>query len=133
MFPGSISPKAAKKLNGKLAVLRGTRPQKSRMAAFDHKAKDEGKTQQRAEVPGNEIDHPTNQRDRIGSTPSKGGQARGGAEPRTGHINQGSQQRPKFPAGGAMSSKNPKTGNTRMKGAIAQSGPMYGGGGRGTQ
>lgn len=133
MLAGSISPKAAKKLNGKLAVLRKTRAQKSKMAAFNASTKDEGKVQQKAEIPAREINHPTNQRDRVGSTPSKGAQARGGIVPTRKQIDQGPMQSKKWVPGSDISASNPKTGNTRMKGPIAQQGPMYGGGGRNTQ
>lgn len=149
---GSISPKAQAKLNGKLAVLRQTRPQKSKMAAFSTSTKDEGSAHKRAEVPSNEINHPTNQRDRVGSKPSApgkgkgrainstlagtrstGGQARGGTAPTRRQIDQGAMQSKKWIPGSNVSGYNPATGNTRMKGPIAQRGPMYGGGGRNTQ
>src|SRR5260370_26430088 len=59
--PGSISPKAAATLNSKLAVLRKTRAQKSKMAAFNKSEKDEGSVHKKAEIPNREINHPTNQ------------------------------------------------------------------------
>src|SRR5215831_10173754 len=148
-LPGQISPRAAKKLNGKLAVLKQTRAQRGRMTNFDNSTKDEGKTQQTAEVPSNEINHPTNQRDRVGSKPSgpgrgrgggapaatrsTGGQARGGTQPKHDQIDQGGMQSKRWIPGSDVSASNPKTGNTRMKGTIAQRGPQYGGGGRNTQ
>lgn len=130
---GSISPKAQAKLNSKLAVLRGTRPQKGKMAAFDGKSKDEGRVEQKAEIPGNEINHPTNQRDRAGSLPSKGGSARGGTTPTASQINQTPMQGKKWVPGSNVSARNPATGNTRMKGKIPAQGGQYGGGGRATQ
>lgn len=130
-FAGYISPKAAKKLNGKLAVLRGTRAQKSNMAAFDRKEKDEGKAV--GEIPHREIDHPTNQAKKGVGTVSKGGGI-GKAESHVTatHIDQ-PENKKTWPKGGGVSSANPKTGNTRMKGPIAPSGGPYGGGGRNTQ
>lgn len=130
---GSISPRAAKRLNGKLAVLRKTRAQKGKMAAFESKSKDEGNT--KAEIPRNEIDHPTNQ----GGSAAHGrhvsagggiGKAESGAT--AVHIDQ-PENKKVWPKGGGVSAKNPATGNTRMKGPIARSGGPYGGGGRDTQ
>jgi hypothetical protein len=106
MFAGSISPKAAKKLNGKLKQLRGTRAQASKMAAFNSSQKDEGGTK-KAEIPTNEINNATNQ--------SKKGAV--------GSVSKG----------GGVSAGNPATGNTRMRGPIVKSGGPYGGGGRDTQ
>jgi hypothetical protein len=131
MASGSISSKAAAKF--KPAILKQTRSQKGKMAAFDGRQRDEGSAHKKAEVPGNEINHPTNQRDRIGSTPSKGGQARGGTAPKRTQIDQGSMQGKKWIPGGGVSASNPKTGNTRMKGKIPARGGQYGGGGRNTQ
>jgi hypothetical protein len=128
----AFSQKAAANLNKKLAVLRGTRPQKGKMAAFNRSEKDEG-SRKKAEIPAREINHPTNQRDRIGSTPSKGGQARGGVTPKRSQIDQGAMQGKKWIPGGGVSAANPKTGNVKMKGPIAKSGGPYGGGGRATQ
>jgi hypothetical protein len=134
MFAGSISPKAAKKANAKLSVLRKTRPQKSKMAAFDGKSKDEGGTA-KAEIPVGEINHPTNQ----------GGSARNGRRVSAGggigkaesQVNSRQIDQPEnkktWPNGGGVSSGNPATGNTRMKGPVAKSGGPYGGGGRNTQ
>lgn len=145
-----FTPKAAAKLNSKLAVLRGTKPQKSKMAAFNTSTKDEG-GRKKAEIPGNEINNKTNQRDRVGSKPSPsgrgnntatavtrgttstGGQSKGNVAPKRSQIDQGAMQSKKWVPGSDVSASNPKTGNTRMKGTIAQSGPAYGGGGRNTQ
>jgi len=132
-FAGSISPKAAKKLNSKLAVLRGTRPQNSKMADFNRSEKDEGSTK-KAEIPAREINHPTNQSKKgaVGSVSKGGGIGKG--ESQIGAKQIDAAPNPKtWPKGGGVSASNPKTGNTRMKGPIARSGGPYGGGGRGTQ
>jgi hypothetical protein len=133
-FAGSISPKAAKKLNSKLAVLRGTKPQKSKIAPFNGKSKDEGGTA-KAEIPVGEINHPTNQGGsaRNGRHVSKGGGV-GKAESQVNakQIDQ-PENKKTWPKGGGVSASNPKTGNTRMRGPIAKTGGPYGGGGRDTQ
>src|SRR5437879_2416968 len=98
-WAGSISPRAAKKANAKLAVLSGTRAQKSKMAAYEKKTKDEGSTHQTAEVPSNEINHPTNQRKGSFGRVSKGGSARGGAAPTRNQIDQAAMQAKKFVPG----------------------------------
>ena len=127
---GSISAKAGARLNAKLAVLRGTRPQKSKMAAFNRREKDEGDTK-RAEIPVNEINHPTNQ---AGGRPTKGGGVgKPESQVKSNQINDKSMTGKRWPAGGDVSSKNPATGNTRMKGRIPAQGGQYGGGGRSTQ
>jgi hypothetical protein len=131
-FAGSISPKAAKKANAKLAVLRKTRAQKSKMAAFESKSKDED-GMKNAEIPTNEINHPTNQRKGTAGRVSKGG----GIGERESEVHSAEIDKPgnakTWPKGGGVSSANPKTGNTRMKGPIAKTGGPYGGGGRDTQ
>jgi hypothetical protein len=150
MASGAVSAKAGAKF--KPAILSQTRAQKTKMAKFTKRDKDEGSAHKKAEVPSNHISHPTNQRDRIGSTPSapgkgrgggapaairgttsSGGQARGGTVPTRKQIDQGPMQGKKWIPGGGVSAKNPKTGNTRMKGTIANTGGLYGGGGRDTQ
>ena len=124
MRSGLISPKAS----AKLAVLKKTRAQKSKMATFDHTFRDEGRTQQRAEVPNREIDHPTNQRDRARSLPSKGGSVGRIGMPKTAHIDR--EQGPKFPAGGSVRAGKKTVG---VRGGVQQAGPIYGGGSRGQQ
>jgi hypothetical protein len=131
MASGSISAKSAAKF--KPTILKQTRSQKGKMAAFNRSEKDEGSAHKSAEVPTNEINHPTNQRDRIGSKPSKGGQARGGTVPKRTQIDQAPMQGKKWIPGSNVSASNPKTGNTRMKGKIPAQGGQYGGGGRNTQ
>lgn len=128
---GSISPKAQAKLNGKLAVLRGTHAQKTKMAAFNGKSKDEGAAHKKAEIPTNEINHPTNQAKKMGN-PSKGARAGAESQVHRGEIDAGRNAK-KWVPGSNVSASNPATGNTRMKGTIANQGGQYGGGGRNTQ
>lgn len=131
-FAGSISPKAAKKLNGKLAVLRGTRAQRGKMAAFEAKEKDEGKTAQRAEIPSREINHPTNQAKKgVGAVSKGGGIGKAESQERSAHID-APRNAKTFPAGGKSSGRAGGTPSA-AKGPIAPSGGPYGGGGRNTQ
>ena len=128
----AFSAKAAKKVNGKLAQLRGTKAQKSKMAGFESKEKDEVGT--RGEVPNSEINHRTNQ----GGSATYGRQvSKGGAVNKTGQFKTNEINKPgngkTWPAGGDVKASNPKTGNTRMKGPIAKEGGQYGGGGQNTQ
>lgn len=132
-----ISPKQQAKADAKLQVLRGTRVQKSKMAPFMSKKKDEGDPGKRGipEVSVGEINNKRVQ-DEGGSygtsgkrePPSKGGRAgpvRGGISVK--EIDRADYQTPKFPSGGNVKSSNPKTGNTRMKAKSKQrSLPMYG-------
>jgi hypothetical protein len=123
---GSISDKQM----AKLQVLRGTKAQKSKMAPFMQKTKDEGHPRNNGipEMDTNQINNKRVQ-DAGGKygTPSKGGRQTLGGQPKVGEINNGASQRPKFPSGGNVKASNPKTGNTKM---IAkrkqQSLPMYG-------
>lgn len=134
MFAGSVSPKAAKKANAKLKVLRQTRAQASKMAAFEHKEKDET-GMKNAEIPAREINHPTNQ----GGAAANGRRVSAGGGIRKAESQVGSRQidqpenKRTWPKGGGVSASNPKTGNTRMRGPIAPTGGPYGGGGRNTQ
>lgn len=129
---GSISPKAAKSLNSKLAVLRGTRHQPSKMAAFDRKEKDE-EGMKNALIHGGEINHPANQKKgSVGSVSKGGGIGMAEKQFNANEINKPGYRKA-WPKGGGVSSSNPATGNTRMKGPVAKSGGIYGGGGRGTQ
>jgi len=133
-FAGSISPKAAKKANAKLSVLRQTRPQKGKMAAFDGKAKDEGK------VPGGTPMH----RDHVDASALQSKKGAVGSVSKGGGIGKPEsavkvaadpipENKKTWPQGGGVSASNPKTGNVRMKGPIAKTGGPYGGGGRDTQ
>lgn len=130
---GSISPKQDKILKGKLAVLRGTRAQKGQMTAFDRKEKDED-GMKNALIHGGEINHPANQSKKgaIGSVSKGGGIGMAEKQFNANEINKPGYRKA-WPKGGGMSSGNPATGNTRMKGPVAKSGGIYGGGGRGTQ
>jgi hypothetical protein len=131
--PGSISNKARATLNSKLAVLRGTRPQKSKMAAFGGRSKDEGSTA-KAEIPGNEINNKTNQSKKgaVGSVSKGGGIGKAESQFTNNELNAGRNKKT-WPNGGGVSASNPATGNTRMKGKIPAQGGQYGGGGRNTQ
>ena len=136
---GQVSAKVAGAYKGKLAVLRATRPQNSKMAPFNKASKDEGSAHKKAEIPGNEINHPTNQKDVAGfgfkgrAPASKGGRVGKTGQVSRGQIDAASMQSKKWIPGGGVSAKNPATGNTRMKGPIAKTGAQYGGGGRNTQ
>lgn len=135
MLPGSISGKAAKKLNSKLSVLRGTRPQKSKMTNFEHKLKDEGELSNQGMFPHDHvIDDPRLEggKAQYGRHVSKGGGI-GKAESGVPMHHIDTQNKKVWPKGGDVKASNPKTGNTKMKGPIAKSGGPYGGGGRGTQ
>jgi hypothetical protein len=123
---GSISDKQM----AKLQVLRGTKAQKSKMAPFNQKTKDEGHQRNKgiSQMETNQINNKQVQ-DAGGKygTPSKGGRQTLGGQPKVGQIDEGSMQRPKFPSGGNVKASNPKTGNTRMKGGKKQQSlPMYG-------
>jgi hypothetical protein len=128
---GSISDKQMSKLQ----VLRGTRSQKSKMAAFDSKQKDEGHQRNRGvpEARVGQINGPDQDSGRTfgfggGRSPlSKGGRAGPEGQTHVNEINRADKQRPKFPPGGDVKASNPKTGNTRMKAKTVQrSLPMYG-------
>ena len=118
----------------KLAVLKKTRNQKTKMAPFDQKTRDEGDLHNAGEK-NYSVDH-INERQvqKLGTAGrvSKGGGARGGVEPHREHIN-GPMTKGAWPKGGDVSASNPKTGNTRMKGPVPPQGGQYGGGGRTTQ
>jgi hypothetical protein len=102
------------------------------MAAFGRKEKDEGSAHKKAEIPNREINHPTNQGGSVGRHVSKGGGiGKGESQLHKGEIDQ--QNKKAWPGGGGVSASNPATGNTRMKGPIAKTGGIYGGGGRATQ
>ena len=134
MWPGSISGKAGSKLNAKLKVLRGTRPQKSKETTFEHKTKDEGELKNLGMADEKVINDKRFQGGSAanGRHVSKGGSV-GKAESqiKRHHIDHNTGK--PWPKGGDVKASNPKTGNTRMKGPIAKSGGPYGGGGRGTQ
>jgi len=126
----------------KLEVLRGTKAQKSKMAPFHSRRKDEGHTRNKGvpEMCDDQINHKSVQ-DSGGTyghggkygPPSKGGRAGPEGQFKRREIDTGEFERPKFPKGGDVKASNPKTGNTRMKGRIPAQGGQYGGGGRNTQ
>lgn len=123
---GSISDKQM----AKLQVLRGTKAQKSKMAPFMSKQKDEGDPGKKG-IPEINVGQINNSRvqDKGGKygTPSKGGSVGKTGQVSVDEINRADYQSPKFPSGGNVKSSNPKTGNTRMKAKSKQrSLPMYG-------
>lgn len=123
---GSISGKQMKKLE----VLRGTKAQKSKMAPFMSKQKDEGDPGKKG-IPEINVGQINNSRvqDKGGKygTPSKGARAGRESGVSVSEINRSDYQTPKFPSGGNVKSSNPKTGNTKMIAKRKQpSLPMYG-------
>ena len=122
---GSISDKQM----AKLQVLRGTRAQKSKMAPFEQKTKDEGSVRNKGipAVRTNQINGPNQDNGGKYGNPSKGGSVNKTGQVSVNEINRGDYQKPKFPAGGNVKASNPKTGNTKMKAKRKQpSLPMYG-------
>jgi hypothetical protein len=128
---GRISDKQMHKLH----ALRGTKSQKSKMAPFEQKTRDEGHVRNKGigEMDEREINDRTVQ-DKgrtygIGgrrSPPSTGGRAGPEGQLHVKHIDNAQMQKPKFPRSGDMRASNPKTGNTRMKGgAVQRAGNMY--------
>ena len=122
---GSISDKQM----AKLQVLRGTKAQKSKMAPFMSKQKDEGHQRNKG-IPAvrvNEINGPNQDKGGRFGTPSKGGRVNKTGQVSVNEINRGDYQSPKFPAGGNVKASNPKTGNTKMIAKRKQRPlPMYG-------
>jgi hypothetical protein len=128
MRSGLISAGAA----SKLAVLKGTKVQASKMASFDGKSKDEGagKSKGDAIARTRHIEAPSTQKDRARSKPSSGAQAKGSQIPRRAQINTfPGKQKVAFPAGtGDKRSPKAASDNTRMKGGPKpKSGGPYGG------
>lgn len=130
---GAISSKQMGRM-AKPAILNKTRPQKSKMAKFNDKRgkRDQGGVRDRGEVPGNELNHPTNQRAGSPATasglPSKGARVNKTAQARIGSIN--ADQSPKFPAGATVKKNTRPVGRTGLGGsspALRSSGPQYGG------
>lgn len=123
---GAISPKQMQKL----AVLKQTRPGvPTKMAPFEQKTKDEGQAHGKGHSLANvnEIDsHQTQKLGKVGRV-SKGGQARGGTVPHTGHINRAAFTKPANPHGAKF-----KKGEAKRKVGVSgpapqPSGPEYGG------
>lgn len=122
---GAISDKQM----AKLQVLRGTKAQKSKMAPFDSKQKDEGHPRNKGipQMRVNQINGPAQDKGGKYGTPSKGGGVNKTGQVSVNEINRMDYQSPKFPAGGNVKASNPKTGNTKMKAKRKQpSLPMYG-------
>lgn len=145
-------------------VARQTRHQKSKMADFNSRQKDEASPYKKGDTSvasGKHIDQ--NQRiapkglsgRAAAGPPSKGGQARGGTQPKAKQLDAAAFQKPAFPdgptksatkdGGGVLKSRIPggggksPTGGTgpgtpsKAKGRIPARGGQYGGGGRNTQ
>jgi len=113
---------------GKPAILRRTTSQRGRMADFDDKGgkRDQGGVRDRGEVPGNEINHSTNQR--MGPMPSKGARVNKGGQPTVRAIDEA--QTPKFPSGATVKKNSRPVGRQGLGGTspgLRSSGPQYGG------
>jgi hypothetical protein len=124
---GMISGKQMGRM-AKPAILAKTKPGvPTKMADFDGKAgkRDQGGVRDRGEVPGNEINHPTNQAKKPVGTVSKGGGVNKGGQPTARAIDQ--DQKPSFPKGALVSGKEAgrKVGVGGPKGKSAPS--QYGG------
>ena len=127
---GGISPKVMKRM-AKPAILKKTRPQKSKMADFDSKRglRDQGGTKDRGEVPTNEINNKTNQRAGrpalAGGLPTKAAQTRGNkAGPSSAAINESTGK--KWPGVGSGIKKSAR--RVGVKGGVTPSAPsQYGG------
>src|SRR5258705_110200 len=103
----AFSQKAAANLNKKLAVLRGTRPQRGKMAAFNKSEKDEGSAHKTAEIPSREINHPTNQAKKgaVGSVSKGGGIGKAESQVHRTEIDAGRNAKT-WPKGGGVSASN---------------------------
>jgi hypothetical protein len=126
---GHREPDADDRRNGgKPAILRKTTSQRGRMTDFDGKAgkRDQGGVRDRGAVPGNEINHPTNQR--AGAMPSRGARVNKGGQPSVRHIDE--DQNPKFPSGASVKKNARPVGRQGLGGTspgLRSSGPQYGG------
>ena len=121
---GTISTKA---YNATLAATRNGVPTK--IAPFESKSKDEGRVQgnKGSNVAARKhIDKHQEKGSPIASGPTSGGSVHKGGSVTKNHINASEYERPMFPKGAGYSEK-PGTRQTRMKGTVVQSGPMYGG------
>jgi hypothetical protein len=131
---GAISTKAYN------ATLAKTRAQKSKMAEFNDRQKDEGDKENDGAVRIDHINNKQFQRMKAGGgadgVPSKGGRSLGNEAPKPGQIDQASMQKKKFPHGGHFVGKGNKSGpagHIGVKGGVVQSGPYMGGGKRNAQ
>lgn len=95
---GSISDKQM----AKLQVLRGTKAQKSKMAPFMQKTKDEGHQNNKGipEARVNQINGPAQDKGGKFGNPSKGGSAGTEGQYHVNEINRADKQTPKFPKEG---------------------------------
>lgn len=114
-----------------MSRMAGTKPQKSKMASFEGKSKDEGKAhgKGRTEVSVDEINERAVQ-DKGGKfgTPSKGGRVAGAeAQVKTGEINNAAEQKPKFPKGDKIKASHGKRQVGIRGHAGKSSGGEYGG------
>lgn len=112
------------------AILKATKVQKSKMAPFDGKSKDEGKQKGKPPIGrNNQINRPAVQADHVpgGSMPSRGGGVIGKTQPHRNAIDKAlGGQAKKFPAGGNVSAKGKK--GVGVKGPAGKSsGGQYGG------
>ena len=108
--------------------------QKSKMANFDEKTKNEGGLHNKAvsATRSNQINGPhqgVGTPAHAGGLPSRGGQVRNGGQPKVSQINQGEMQKPNFPAGAGSSSKNApgKSYSAQQPSSSHPSGGEYGG------
>lgn len=132
---GGISNKAMAKASGNkgyLGVLNKTKHQKSKMAKFESRKKDEGQAHGRGirEMSTDQL----NERDVQDSggkygTPSKGGRAGPERTPaHTNEINEATDQKPKFPKGGSKVSGKEAKRKVGVSGPPGKSAPsQYGG------
>lgn len=127
----SISSLARRGLVSSNAVLKATKVQKSKMAPFDGKSKDEGKAHAKGHAIARvgQINDSKTQRDRAKSMPSKGARVNASQTPNRKQIDRfPGKQAATFPKGAGMKSSKGFTGNTKMKGGPKpKSGGQYGG------
>lgn len=111
------------------AVLKATTVQKSKMASFNGRQKDEGKAHAKGHAIARvgHINAGSTQADRAKSTPSKGARVNASQTPNHSAIDKfPGKQSKTFPAGGKVSAKGKKSVGVKG-GAGKSSGPMYGG------
>lgn len=103
----------------KLAALKGSRSQPSKMAPFNGKRADEGKLGNRGRLDEGQINARSSQRTSGKFLPSKGGSVGKGGGLTKNQISEGAAQRPKFPAGHKMRGKLTKP--KAIRGTTSQS------------
>ena len=132
MRAGSISPNAP--AAKKLAVLRQTRAQKSKMAGFNAKTKDEGSIQQpNAALKVDQQLAKGSGPAKLGGKVSKGGGAGPAEQPIYREHIDGEAKAPPWKGSPKTSAKNNVKTPPGIKKAPPKTGGMYGGGGRDTQ